>query len=306
MTRRFLLLASALLGAAIATAPASAEPRVVPYATPTMGTVGTVAIVTTDSSATSRAAAAALAAFHAVDARFSNWTDTSEIAGINRRLDRGAVAVSAEAAFVLATALRVHRASDGAFDPTVEPLVRLWGFLGGTPRVPAPERIDAVRVRIGAEHVVLDNGTLHAAKAGLRVDLGGIAKGHAVDRAVAVLRDHGIENALVDLSGNMIAFGSPPGRSHWTVGVRDPATDDRWFARLQLYGDAIATSGDYEQFVAADGRRYGHVLDPRTGWPTDDLVSATVVAPTAIEADAWATALLVDRKSTRLNSSHHS
>lgn len=279
-----------LLGAADAHAQL---PRTVHFARPIMGTWGTVSIVTADSNAVAEAADAAWAAIEATDRRFSNWKPDSELSRTNRALDAGPVDLSTQAAELVATALRIHAESNGSFDPTVEPLVRLWGFLGGTPRVPKSAAIEATRTRIGADRLHLEATTLHTDRDGVRIDLGGIAKGHAVDRAVAALRAHGIDDALVDVSGNMIGLGSPAGRDHWTVGVRDPDTEDQWFATLALADDAIATSGNYEQFVDVNGQRYGHVLDPRTGWPVDDLVSVTVVAPTAVEADAWATALLV-------------
>lgn len=285
----------AFLLVATAAAAGASSPHVVRFGTETMGTWGTIAVVTADSAAVAPAAAEALEAFVAVDRRFSNWTTTSELARINRELPHGPVRLSGEAVTVVGRALAVARASGGAFDPTVEPLVRLWGFLGGTPAVPRAEAIEALLARTGHDRLVLDGDVLTADGDGdpLKLDLGGIAKGHAVDRAAAVLRARGIENALIDLSGNMIGLGHPPGRAHWKVGVRDPESDDAWFATLSLGAEAIATSGNYEQFVDVDGRRYGHVLDPRTGWPVDDLVSVTVLAPTAIEADAWATALLV-------------
>lgn len=290
-------LLGSFLGLLFACAPlldAHAGPaRTVHFSRPTMGTRGTVSIVTADSSAVVGAADAAWDAIEATDQRFSNWKSESELSRSNRALDAGPVALSAEAADLIATALRIHRESGGSFDPTVEPLVRLWGFLGGSPRVPSAAAIEETRAVVGADLLELDGTTLRSARPGVRVDMGGIAKGHAVDRAIEALRAHGIVDALVDISGNMIGLGHPFGRDHWTVGVRDPDTEDRWFATLTLGDDAIATSGNYEQFVDAGGRRYGHVLDPRTGWPVDDLVSVTVTAPTAVEADAWATALLV-------------
>jgi FAD:protein FMN transferase len=269
--------------------------RAVRFDVRTMGTVGAVTVITPDSASVAAIAERALGAFGAVDARLSNWNPHSELSAVNAGLDVGPVELSAEAAVVITAALRIARESDGAFDPTVEPLVRLWGFLGGTPRVPDRTAIESARTRTGYGYLRLagDPLTLVADRSGMRIDLGGIAKGHAVDLAHAILREAGIEHALVDLSGNMRALGHPPGRASWTLGVRDPDRRDGWFARLRLYDDAVATSGNYEQFVDADGHRYGHVLDPRSGWPVEGLDGVTVLAPTALLADAWATALLV-------------
>lgn len=274
-------------------------PRIVRTSVPTMGTVGTIAVVTDDSTASAPVVARALAVFTEVDARLSNWQPESELSRVNAALDARTVELSVEAAEVIAAALQIARESEGAFDPTVEPLVRLWGFLGGTPRVPDAEDIESTLVRTGHTRLRFssDDRTVGSDVQGLRIDLGGIAKGHAVDRACAVLAAAGVEHALVDLSGNMRALGHPPGRASWTLGVRDPASTPgeamTWFASLRLENDAVATSGNYEQFVDRDGRRYGHILDPRNGWPVEGLDAVTVLAPTGMLADGWATALLV-------------
>lgn len=288
------MITSLLLIPLLATGPSSA-PRVFGFEVPTMGTRGSIQIAATDSSSAAEAAQFALAAFSRVDSLMSNWTTTSEVARLNRRAGQRLV-VEPEVSRVLAAALTIGRESEGAFDITVEPLVRLWGFLGGTPHVPPAEAIEDALRAVGSGRLRFDaeTGVLEEDSTSLRIDLGGIAKGHAVDEAARALRAAGIENALVDLSGNLMPLGSPPHREAWTVGVRDPFDRAPYFARLQLAAsEGIATSGDYEQFVAIDGTRYGHILDPRTGWPAHELVAVTVLAPTALEADAWATAFFV-------------
>jgi thiamine biosynthesis lipoprotein len=128
----------------------------------------------------------------------------------------------------------------------------------------------------------------------VKIDLSGIAKGYAVDAAARALRAAGATDALVDLTGNMFALGSPPGSDHWRIGIRDPRDRMPNFARLRLYaGEGISTSGKYEQFVAQDGKTYGHIMDPRTGRPAEGLISVTVVARSAFDADTWDTPLFV-------------
>jgi thiamine biosynthesis lipoprotein len=274
----------------------AAHARSVSYATRTMGTYANVTIVTTDSLGTLGAARAAHAAFARVDSLMTNWTETSEVARVNRELSRGPVTLEPETAGVVAASLEVWRDGEGAYDITVEPLVRLWGFLGGEPHVPNQSEITALLPRIGARHLTYDPATrtLAGAIPNLRIDLGGIAKGYGVDRAAAALREKGITAALVDLSGNMVAMGKPAGRDAWTIGVRDPRDRIAYFARLPLNdGEAIATSGKYEQFVADGGKEYGHILDPTTGWPAEGLISVTVVTHSAMWADAWDTPLFV-------------
>lgn len=289
-----------------AAGPATPDPVPAPAATPaarrsvsvptrTMGTYAQVILVTSDSAAAAPAALAAHASFRHVDSLMSNWTTTSEVARLNREAGAGPTRVEPEVARVITAALRVGRESGGAFDVTVEPLVRAWGFLGGKPRVPTAEEAEAAFRRVGAGQIAFDAATrtLRFANDGVRVDLGGIAKGYAVDRAADALRARGVTDALVDLSGNMAALGAPPGAQAWRIGVRDPRDRVPHFARLLLRDEAVATSGKYEQFVAADGRTYGHILDPRSGRPAEGLIAVTVVAPDAMTADAWGTALFV-------------
>jgi len=271
------------------------EARRVAFRTQTMGTWATLSVVTADSAAVAETAYRALRAFHRVDSLMSNWTDKSEVARINREAAGGVITVHPEVAEVVAFAQQVSAESGGAFDITVEPLVRLWGFLGGTPRKPAQREIDAALAKVGYQRVRVDAAkrTMRFAEAGVRIDLGGIAKGYGADAAAAVLRQAGLTDALVDLSGNMVALGDAATHAGWTIGIRDPSGALPYLARVELRDEAVATSGDYEQFVAADGRRYGHILDPRTGVSARGLASVTVVTGRAMAADAWATALFV-------------
>jgi thiamine biosynthesis lipoprotein len=291
----FLVAVSATL-VPLAVHPSASEvgvPRAVAYPTRTMGTYANVTIVTADSVAAIPAARRAHRAFSRVDSLMSNWTQTSEVARINAHAGRETLTVHPEVAEVVGRALEIGDASLGAFDITVEPLVRLWGFLGGTPHVPDPTDIAGAIARTGLHHVVFDrdDATIAFALPDLRIDLGGIAKGYGVDAAAHALATAGVADALVDISGNMLAMGHPPGRDAWAIGVRDPRDVDPYVATLKLTGMAVATSGAYEQFVTKDGERYGHILDPRTGWPSEGVISVTVVAEAAMDADAWGTAL---------------
>lgn len=289
------LLILLLLAGGAARAP---QAQVIRFSARTMGTTAMLTLVGTDSLALAPVAVRVLGSFARVDSLMSNWTRRSEVARLNGALDAtvaGApLAVEPETARVLAAALAVAAASEGAFDITVEPLVRLWGFLGGEKRVPAATEIAALLPAVGHRHLQLDAaGQLRALRAGVRIDLGGIAKGYAVDCLRDSLAALGVENALVDLSGNLALRGRRPDGEPWRVGLRDPADGSRTLGTLRLPRPAVATSGDYEQFFAAGGKRYGHILDPRTGWPVDSLASVTVVMDSAMQADAWATALTV-------------
>lgn len=288
------LLAAAVL-ALLATADATRPARSVSYPIRAMGTYVNVTIVTADSAGSLEAALAAHRAVRLVDSLMSNWTTTSEVARINRLADSVMTAVQPLVADVLARSLRVWRESEHTFDITVEPLVRAWGFIGGPRRVPSEAEARAAHALVGAGDVAFDSaaGTVRFGRRGMRVDLGGIAKGYAVDLAMQALRKHGVRDGLVDASGNMMSVGHPAGGEHWRIGLRDPRDKGPWFARMRLAGDAISTSANYEQFVDHDGKRYGHILDPRTGRPASGLLAVTVVAPDATTSDAWDTPLYV-------------
>lgn len=274
---------------------AGGGPRPVAFHTQTMGTWATVTIVTADSAGVAGAAYHSLQTFHRVDSLMSNWTTTSEVARINREAGRQAVVVEPEVARVIERALRVEEDSGGAFDITVEPLVRAWGFLGGTPHVPSRAAIENARALTGLDQVTFDAATrtMRFARDKVHIDLGGIAKGYGSDAAAEVLRAGGVEDALVNLSGNMVAMGNAAGQEGWVVGIRDPRGERDYVARLRLVDQAVATSGDYEQFVVSGGTRYGHILDPRTGYPARGVSSVTVVSKLAVDCDAWATAFFV-------------
>ncbi len=277
------------------TAEAAAGPRTVRYPIHTMGTYAHIHLVTPDSVASIPTAALAAAELTGVDDLMSNWSGTSEVARINRIAPEGPVRPHPRVAELLTLARWIGQESDGAFDITVEPLVRSWGFLGGPPHVPTARELHALLPAVGPERMRWnpDTGTLVFTHPRTRIDLGGIAKGYGVDRAAAALLEAGVTHALIDLSGNMTALGHPPGRTAWQVGVRDPRDRIATLGTLALRDGALATSGTYEQFVAVDGKTYGHILDPATGRPVDGLLSVTVMAPSAAEADAWSTAIFV-------------
>src|SRR5262245_40279537 len=243
-------------------APSPGERRSVAWVTRTMGTYVRVTVVTADSAAAEPKARIAQAAFRRIDSLMTNWTTTSEVARLNREAAVSPTVVDPEVARVIEASIAVGRESDGAFDITVEPLIRAWGFLGGPRRVPPQAEIDAAMKHVGLRRLRYDTGsrTLAYDEAGVQVGLGGIAKVYGVAVAAESLAAHGVTDALVDLSGNMVAMGRPADADFWRIGIRDPHDRMPFLARLRLSGQAISTSGQYEQFVAADGKTYGHIM----------------------------------------------
>ncbi len=237
---------------------------------------------------------AAFAEIGRLDRLLSTYKADSELSRVNRDGARGWVKVSAETRDLVARALEVARRSNGAFDPTVGPLVQLWGFKHLDYRVPEASAIAKARERVGYTRVRIDpERGIRFTTPGVELDLGAIAKGYAVDRALGILRAHGMRSARVDAGGNQGVWGEPPGVEGWTFGIRHPRRDGDLIGATRLQAGSVSTSGDAERGFWKDGVRYGHVIDPRTGRPVAGIVSVTVRAPDAETADAWSTTLYV-------------
>lgn len=199
--------------------------------------------------------------------------------------------VDEEIVSLVRTALRVSEQSAGAFDITVYPLVEAWGFYSDTPALPDSARIDRILPVVGYEHLAVEDGKLTKNNEHVQIDLGSIAKGYAVGEALRVLKQKGIQSALIDAGGDIYALGTIHGKP-WKIGIRDPRGEGI-IGALELSDMAIVTSGDYERYFEREGVRYHHILDPRTGYPARGLESITVISPDPILADAWSTALFV-------------
>lgn len=240
------------------------------------------------------AATAALDEIERLEGELSLFRETSAIAELNRSAASGPVRVAPYLVDLLDECRRVHRETRGAFDVTSTPLSRCWGFLRRQGRVPDAEAIETARALVGFDAVQLDREqiTVRFARPGVELNLGAIGKGYALDRAAAELRTAGAAHALLSAGrSSLVALG---GRgAGWRIDLVSPRVSGRAIATLQLRNAALGTSGAGEQFVVADGRRYGHVIDPRTGWPAMGVLSVSVVATDAAGADALSTAFLV-------------
>jgi thiamine biosynthesis lipoprotein len=261
-------------------------------ARPALGTWVRVVVDEGDPARASRAAEAAFAAIRTVDAQMSIHRPDSQLARVNAAAGRSPVRVDAAVAEVVARACAAARDTGGRYDPTILPLMKLYGFYGGGgDRLPADREIDAALAITGHRHVVVDRsaGTVGITRAGVAVDLGSIGKGWALDRAVDAIREQGISAALVDVGGNVYGLGTPSGHTEgWTVGVLHPATGrvDRTFL---LRDRAVATSGNAEQFRVVAGTKIGHLIDAVRGRPADGPLSVSVEAATGLESDLHST-----------------
>lgn len=291
MNTRILLAAALLLQPHTGCAPSA-----VPFTRETfvMGTRCVVTIYGMDEQRAGEAAGRAMHELHRIETVMSTWNAESEISALNGSPGSAPFAVSRELFGILEESLRWSELTGGAFDITARPLVRMWGFQGGEAALPSAERISAALGLVGFGKVRLDAGNLAVERTeGMQFDLAGIGKGYGVDRCVAILRESGVRSALVDLGGNMYALGAPPGKRAWSIGIRDPRGGNSLAGRLLLKDEAVATSGNYENFVVIDGKKYGHIVDPRSGLTVDAQLSVTVTAPTATAADALSTGLFV-------------
>ena len=207
--------------------------------------------------------------------------------------------VSPETWHLLTVAKSMSERTGGAFDVTVGPLCLLWKECAKAQRLPSQEALDQAREKVGAEGIVLDAAAQTAAlgKPGMTVDLGALAKGYVVDQAIAALEANGIKSALVNAGGDMRMIGPRPGANGWHIGVQDPRDPDNAMAlllTLEVQACAVATSGNYQRFFEIEGKRYSHIVDPRTGEPCSRVPSVTIVCKTdAMTADMWATAASV-------------
>lgn len=240
---------------------------------------------------------AARAAFDEIDrleAQLSVFRETSVISALNRRAARGPVPTPPQIIDLLTRCQWWHQETGGAFDITTTPLSRCWGFLRRQGRVPDAVEIDLARASVGLDRVEIDStgGTVAYRQGGIELNLGAIGKGYGLDRASSLLRSAGVPHALLSAGrSSLLALGGRDGG--WWIDLVSPLLAGGPIAGLRLRNAAVGTSGAGEQFVIADGRRYGHVIDPRTGWPARGTVSATVVASDAATADALSTAFFV-------------
>ena len=232
------------------------------------------------------------AVLRGVEARMSNWLDHSEISRLQAAKTGEGVSLSADTIEVLKAAREAAEQTGGAFDATCRPLLELWKRAGEEGVLPTESQLNDARAASNWEQVELtESGAVKLAD-GVCVDLGGIAKGYAIDRALAAIEEAGVSGGLVDVGGDLACFGQQPEGESWVVEVKNPFQGST-LVRFRIRQGAVATSGNYARHVEIAGKRYSHIVDPRTGRPADAAASVTVVAPTAMTADIWATALSV-------------
>jgi thiamine biosynthesis lipoprotein len=281
-----------LLLTSVVTSSGATEPPTVEEVRYIMGTTAVVQAWADTERQAWKAVEAAYEAFDRVDSLMSTWRDDSVLSSLNRAIPGQWIDVGPETCRVLSVAKEISGISEGAFDPTILPLVEVWGFRGGEVTVPDSSLLEVTLGRVNHELLEVDVDTGRARLVGkeMAVDLGGIAKGYALDIAAEAMTQEGAAGGMLDLGGNLLVFGEGPQRQ---VGIADPTDPSAILATIPLADESVATSGQYERNLEIQGQKYGHILDPRSGWPVQGGVSVTVVAKEAMIADALATAAVV-------------
>jgi thiamine biosynthesis lipoprotein len=238
-------------------------------------------------------AEAAIAEVRRIETKYSRYRDDSVTTAINRAAGQDAVCVDDETAHLIDFGAALHAQSGGRFDLTSGVLRRVWDFKAQ--RVPAQRDLDALLPLIGWSRVQWSERAIRLPRAGMEIDFGGIGKEYAADRAGAVLLERGAGHGFVNLGGDVRVIGPAPDGTPWRIAVQHPrGRAGEILAHLDVASGALATSGDYERYFIADGRRYCHILDPRTGWPVAAWQSVSVVAPLAVAAGACATIAMLN------------
>lgn len=275
-----------------------------------MDTSCTITAVSSSETKAREAIDAGFARIKELDRLLNHFSPASEISAINKTAGNNPVKVSIETLEVVKKAVEIADYTHGAFDPTIGPLTKLWGFSGQNPRpaVPPENEIKNAMKLIDYKKIKINTSTseIFLEEKGMELDLGGIAKGYAADIAIEAIKAKGIKAALVAIAGDIRGFGLKPDKQPWKVGIQNPRQETRGkgqgarvngeediFATLHLKDKAISTSGDYQRFFMEKGKRYHHILNPKTGYPSQGVISASVIAPEGHVTDGFSTGVFV-------------
>jgi thiamine biosynthesis lipoprotein len=263
---------------------------------PVMGTIAHIVAVAPNTKTAELCIEKAFGELVLVDKRMSDYDAASELSKLNKSGYENSVAVSQELFEVLAAAVEYSKKTDGAFDVTIGPVVDVWRKAAKEQRKPTDEELAAAKEKVGYQKLLMDaeNRTVKFAVKGMRLDLGGIAKGYAIDRAVRAMRAGRAVGGMVDVGGDIRCFGRRKDNAQeWLVGLQNPQVESDLLLKLRLNDVAVATSGDYRRFVLIDGQKYSHIFDPALSTSARELRSVSIIAPTAMQADILATAVSV-------------
>lgn len=255
-----------------------------------MGSTYSVVIYGYDRNQMEAAVEAAFDEVRRLDRLLSNYRLDSDLSEINRFAAERPVKVTPEVFQLLSKCMEISRESEGAFDISVGPLMKVWGFYKGTGRLPRKEEVARALQKTGYRKIQLDseNRRVRFTQTGVELDPGGIGKGYAVDRMIEILKENGIASALITAGGSSIyGLGTPNNGKGWEIKIRDPKNQRKTVAEVYLKDESMSTSGSYEKFFEAGGRLYSHIMDPRSGYPANGTLAVSVIAPKTLDSEAW-------------------
>ncbi len=268
-----------------------------------MGSRFDITVVAKDSAHANAYIDTAVKEIFRIEKMISSWDAASQTSEINKNAGIRAVKVDKELFGLIERALGISKLTDGAFDISYASMDKIWKFDGSMTTMPTIEEIHASVARVGFNNIVMnkENSTVFLKSTGMKIGFGAIGKGYAADMAKELLINIGVPSGIVNASGDMNTWGKQPNGKPWKVAITNPMNKDIAFALLPIVNGAVVTSGNYEKFVNYNGKRYTHIIDPRTGYPSSDIISVTVFAPKAELADALATSVFVMGKEVGLD-----
>jgi thiamine biosynthesis lipoprotein len=268
-----------------------------------MGSRFDITVVAEDENRGAKYIDAAVAEITRIEKLISSWDVNSQTSEINRNAGIKAVKVDSELFQLIERAIGISKLTDGAFDISYASMDRIWKFDGSMTEMPSEEKIKQSVAKVGFENIILDKeiSTVFLKLEGMKIGFGAIGKGYGADKAKSLLISIGVVSGIINASGDMNTWGKQPNGKDWKVAITNPLDKDKVFALLPITNGAVVTSGNYEKFVKFNDTRYSHIIDPRTGYPSNGIISVTVFAPKAELADALATSVFVMGKEVGLS-----
>ncbi|WP_299435001.1 FAD:protein FMN transferase [uncultured Maribacter sp.] len=238
-----------------------------------------------------------------IEKLISSWDKNSETALVNKNAGISPVKVSNELYELIERSIKISKLTDGAFDISYASMDKVWQFNGTMAQMPNAKQIKQSVAKVGYRNIILnkEESTVYLKQEGMKIGFGAIGKGYAADKAKVLLVKKGVVSGIINASGDMNTWGKQPNGEEWKVAITNPMNKNKAFALLPITNGAVVTSGNYEKFVMLNGKRYTHIIDPRTGYPSSGIISVTVFAPKAELADALATSVFVMGKEVGLN-----
>ncbi len=260
-----------------------------------LGSPFEITVVAIDSIQGNQFADLAIAEVKRIENLISDWIPTTQISKVNQNAGIAPVKVDQEVFDLVERATKISKLTSGAFDISYASMDKIWKFDGSMKEMPSPEEIKKSVERVGFENIILNSKdtTIFLKNKGMKLGLGGIGQGYIADKIKALLQEKGCSSGLVNVSGDINTWGKQPNGQFWTVGIINPLNKNKVFATFPLDDSAVETSGSYEKYVSFNGKRYSHIIDPRTGYPATGIISVSVFAKQTELADALATGIFV-------------